>query len=79
MCKLLAKLICYNVIYEERERRPVSLEGLILTSLRGYGQAVAVEQEGRMLKRRSLMANSHNSKTLRTKKASISKVIHLTP
>ena len=21
MCKLLAKLICYNVIYEERERR----------------------------------------------------------
>ena len=43
-------------------------EGLILTSLRGYGQAVAVEKEGRMLKRRSLMANPHNSKILKTKK-----------
>ncbi len=28
-------------------------EGLILTSLRGYDQAVAIEREGRMLKRKS--------------------------
>ena len=79
MCKLLAKLICYNVIYEERERRPVSLEELILTSLRGHGQGVAVEKEGRILKRRSLMANPLDSKPLKSKKPSISMVIHPTP